>query len=144
MQSADADAGVRSAGPLPEGGNGMQFRVLGPLEIETGDGLLSVRGPKQRALLAMLLMHPNEVVSRDHVVMVVGVQDPQVEEWAHSVPENATDAYRKAAAIASLEERHRTVARLRGLGATVIDAPPGFVAPQLADAYLHLKATGRL
>ena len=44
----------------------------------------------------------------------------------------------------ALDSRRRTVARLRSLGATVIDAPPGRLAPQLADAYLHLKATGRL
>ena len=36
------------------------------------------------------------------------------------------------------------MARLRGLGATVVDAPPGELAPRLADAYLKVKATGRL
>ncbi len=46
----------------------MQFRVLGPLEIETEDGLLDLRGAKQRALLAMLLIHANEVVSRDLLI----------------------------------------------------------------------------
>jgi hypothetical protein len=30
------------------------------------------------------------------------------------------------------------------LGATVVDAPPGELAPRLADAYLRVKATGRL
>jgi hypothetical protein len=38
----------------------------------------------------------------------------------------------------------RTKATLRGLGATVVDAPPGRLASQLADAYLKVKATGRL
>ncbi len=46
----------------------MQFRVLGPLEIETDDGLLELRGAKQRALLAMLLIHANEVVPRDLLI----------------------------------------------------------------------------
>ena len=58
--------------------------------------------------------------------------------------DDATEAYRKAAAVAALEERRRTAARLRGLGATVVDAPPGRMAPRLADAYLRVKATGRL
>ena len=49
-----------------------------------------------------------------------------------------------AAAVAALADRHRTVARLRGLGAVVVDAPPGRLAPELADAYLRVKATGRL
>jgi len=34
--------------------------------------------------------------------------------------------------------------RLRSLGATVVDAPPGELAPRLAAAYLRVKATGRL
>ena len=33
---------------------------------------------------------------------------------------------------------------IRGLGATVVDAPPGKLAPLLADTYLKVKATGRL
>jgi len=84
------------------------------------------------------------MVARDHLVLVAGIRDPRVDEWASTVPANAGEAYRKAAAIEALDVRRRTVARLRGLGATVVDAPPGRVAPQLADAYLHLKATGRL
>ena len=46
--------------------------------------------------------------------------------------------------MAALADRRRTVARLRGLGAVVVDAPPGRLAPELADAYLRVKATGRL
>ncbi len=57
---------------------------------------------------------------------------------------DATGAYRKAAALAALDERRRVAARLQGLGATVVDAPPGELAPRLADAYLRVKATGRL
>ena len=58
--------------------------------------------------------------------------------------EDAPATYRRVAAVAALEERRRTVARLRGLGATVVDAAPGRLAPALADTYLQLKATGRL
>ncbi len=54
------------------------------------------------------------------------------------------EAYRRAAAITAIDERRRTVARLRGLGATVVDAPPGRLAPELADTYLRLKATSAL
>ena len=53
-------------------------------------------------------------------------------------------AYRKAAAVGALDERRRAIARLQGMGATVVDATPGRLAPQLADAYLKVKATGRL
>jgi uncharacterized protein (DUF58 family) len=67
-----------------------------------------------------------------------------VEAWARSSPTEASTAYRKAAALSALDERARVAARLRGLGVTVVDAPPGRLAPELADAYLKVKATGRL
>ena len=38
----------------------------------------------------------------------------------------------------------RGTAHLRGLGATVVDAPPGGSPRGLADAYLKVKAVGRL
>ncbi len=84
------------------------------------------------------------LIARSHLVVVAAVQDPEVLRWARSTPTDAGAAYRKAAAIGALDERRRTTARLRGLGATVVDGPPGEVAPRLADTYLKVKATGRL
>lgn len=84
------------------------------------------------------------LVTRDHLVVVAGVQDPEVIGWLHRRPDTTEDAYRAAAAAAAMEERRRLVVRLRGLGTTVVDAPPGRLAPALADAYLKVKATGRL
>jgi YVTN family beta-propeller protein len=46
----------------------VRYRVLGPLEVEAGGELLPLGGAKQRALLAVLLMHANEVVSRDVLI----------------------------------------------------------------------------
>jgi uncharacterized protein (DUF58 family) len=84
------------------------------------------------------------LITRHHLVVVAAVQDPDVVAWAESTPTDATGAFRKAAAVASLAERRRTASKLRALGVTVVDAPPGRMAPLLADAYLHVKATGRL
>jgi len=84
------------------------------------------------------------LVSRHHLVVVAAVADPAVLGWAAAVPGDAGGAYRKAAAVAALAERRRLAARLRALGTTVVDAPPGELAPRLADAYLRVKATGRL
>jgi uncharacterized protein (DUF58 family) len=84
------------------------------------------------------------LIARDHLVVIASVTDPDVREWATSSPIEAAAAYRKAAATAALADRRRVVARLRGLGALVVDAPPGRLAPDLADAYLKVKATGRL
>jgi len=94
--------------------------------------------------MAETLLPALPLVARDHLVVVASVRDPEVVRWARSSPTDGGGAYRKAAAVAGLDERRRTVARLRGLGATVVDAPPGRLAPQLADAYLRVKATGRL
>jgi uncharacterized protein (DUF58 family) len=84
------------------------------------------------------------LISRNHLVVVAAVQDPDVVRWAVATPTDGAGAYRKAAAVQALDERRRTTARLRGMGATVVDAPPGRLAPALADAYLRVKATGRL
>ncbi|HKY15103.1 MAG TPA: DUF58 domain-containing protein [Microthrixaceae bacterium] len=81
---------------------------------------------------------------RRHVVLVGAVRDPEVVAWAGSTATEPSDAYRRAAATNSLAERDRLVARLRGMGVTVVDAPPGRLATSLTDAYLHIKSTGRL
>jgi hypothetical protein len=41
------------------------FRLLGPLEVESDGAVLPVGGPRQRALLAFLLLHANEAVRRE-------------------------------------------------------------------------------
>lgn len=47
----------------------MEFRVLGPLEIRDDDGNeLPLGQGRERALLALLLLHANEVVSLDRIV----------------------------------------------------------------------------
>ena len=94
--------------------------------------------------VAETLLPALPLIARDHLVVVASVADPEVRGWALATPVEPGAAYRKAAAVAALADRRRTVARLRGLGAVVVDAPPGRLAPDLADAYLRVKATGRL
>jgi uncharacterized protein (DUF58 family) len=84
------------------------------------------------------------LITRSHLVVIASVQDPDVVRWAREDPDDESEAFRKAAAVTALDERRRTTARLRGLGATIVDAPPGKLAAQLADAYLKVKAAGRL
>jgi uncharacterized protein (DUF58 family) len=110
---------------------------------------------RRRALLIVLtdlveqavgesLLPALPMIARNHVVIIGAVRDPDVAGWAAAVPGDPAEVYRKASAAATLAERARAAARLRGLGATVIDADPGDLAPALADAYLKVKATGRL
>jgi DNA-binding SARP family transcriptional activator len=46
----------------------MEFRILGPVEVWDGAQRLDLGGSKPRALLAVLLLHANQVVSTDHLV----------------------------------------------------------------------------
>ncbi len=47
----------------------MRVRILGPLELEDESGLaVELGSPKQRALLALLVIHPNTVFSTDRII----------------------------------------------------------------------------
>jgi DNA-binding SARP family transcriptional activator/ABC-type branched-subunit amino acid transport system substrate-binding protein/streptogramin lyase len=46
----------------------MEFRILGPLEVSDEGRQVEIGGHKQRALLASLLLHANEVVSLDRLI----------------------------------------------------------------------------
>ena len=48
-------------------GRHLEFHILGPLEVLDDGSALPLGGPKQRALLALLLIHPGEVVSVDRI-----------------------------------------------------------------------------
>jgi YVTN family beta-propeller protein len=54
----------------------MQFSVLGPLEVSLNGAPDSIGGRKQRTLLAMLLLHANETVSRDRLVEALWRSEP--------------------------------------------------------------------
>ena len=78
-----------------------------------------------------------------HTVVLAAVGDPRVEEMV--VGRGTVDAvYDAAAAEQAREERRRMTALLRRRGVEVVDAPPATFAPAVADAYLSLKAAGRL
>jgi DNA-binding SARP family transcriptional activator len=55
---------------------GIEFRILGPLEVRQ-DGLpVAITGAKERALLAVLLLHANEAVTNDRLVDEIWGEDP--------------------------------------------------------------------
>ena len=58
----------------------MEFAILGPLEARDGQEKVRLGAPKQRAVLGVLLLHPNEVVSNARLVD---------ELWGESPPETA-------------------------------------------------------
>jgi DNA-binding SARP family transcriptional activator len=69
----------------------IEFRLLGPLEAVSEDGPIPLGGIRQRALLALLLLRPNEVVARDRLIE---------ELWRDHAPESAANAL--AALVARL------------------------------------------
>ncbi|MET7930438.1 DUF58 domain-containing protein [Streptomyces sp. NPDC005349] len=82
-------------------------------------------------------------LTKRHTVLVASVADPTIAEMAGSRG-NTEAVYDAAAAAQAQAERHRTAELLIRRGVTVIDATPNDLAPALADAYLALKAAGRL
>jgi predicted ATPase/DNA-binding SARP family transcriptional activator len=61
---------------LEQGRASIQFRVLGAVEAVGDDGPVALGGPKQRALLAVLLLNANKVLSRDELVDALWGEDP--------------------------------------------------------------------
>src|SRR5919198_4218425 len=54
----------------------VEFVVLGPVEVRRDGRELPLGGPKQRALLAVLLLNANEVVSRDRLIDALWGDEP--------------------------------------------------------------------
>ena len=59
----------------------MDFRILGPLEVLDAGRAVTIGGAKQRALLALLLLHPNETLTTDRLIDAL---------WGERPPANAT------------------------------------------------------
>ncbi len=71
----------------------MEFRILGPLEVAEGGATKALGGPKQRALLAVLLLHPGEVVSVDRLIEALWSGDPP--RTAATAVQNSVSELRK-------------------------------------------------
>jgi DNA-binding SARP family transcriptional activator/ABC-type transport system substrate-binding protein len=91
----------------------VEFRLLGPLEVSDHGRALELGGRKRRALLALLLLHVNEVVSSDRLIE---------ELWGEEPPQAAATAL------------HGHVSRLRKLLAgegsskqLLVTRPPGYM-----------------
>jgi DNA-binding SARP family transcriptional activator len=54
----------------------MEFRILGPLEVADRGDSLDLGGARQRAVLALLLTRPNEVVSTDRLIDELWGREP--------------------------------------------------------------------
>jgi YVTN family beta-propeller protein len=101
----------------------MDFRILGPLEVRDGDRPLALGGEKQRALLAILLLHRNEVVSADRLID---------ELWGESPPAGARQTLR-----AYVSKLRRAMAASGAAGAV-----GGNCEPKVQDGVLLTRGHG--
>lgn len=79
----------------------MDFRILGPVEAGDADRPVVLDSARQRALLGLLLLHPNEVVSSARIVDELwGERPPQT---AEKMVQIAVSQLRKALGAARIE-----------------------------------------
>ncbi|WP_165975344.1 alpha/beta fold hydrolase [Actinomadura rubrisoli] len=91
----------------------MRFGILGPLEVVDGGGArVTVGGPQQQALLAVLLLHANRVVSTDRLI-------------EHLWPDQAPAAAREL--LQGCVARLRRVLSADGGRQPVVTRTPGYV-----------------
>jgi uncharacterized protein (DUF58 family) len=131
--------------------------LLEPELAESDGGLMAstlLATARQRCLVVLLtdlnsaalelgLMPRIDVLASRYRLVVAATADPRLTELS-SARGDATAVYQAAAAERARAERARVAALLTRRGVDVVDAPPGQLAPALADAYLTLKAAGRL
>jgi DNA-binding SARP family transcriptional activator len=85
----------------------VQFRILGPLEIEADGTPVELVGQRQRALLIALLLRANEVVPTDRLVDDL---------WGEAAPRTVTTSL------------HNAISKLRRiLGDSLVTHAPGYV-----------------
>ncbi len=159
-------AGLRPPGTRPgqgpRGGDVLPSLVnalalLEPELVETdarGLSAAALRTATRRSLIVLLttldatpveegLLPVLSKLTQRHTVLLASVADPHIASMARG--RGDIDAVYEAAAAAHAQtERDRTAEQLRRHGVTVVDATPEELAPALADAYLALKAAGRL
>src|SRR6266849_2808796 len=81
----------------------LEFRVLGPLEVDKGGDPAPLGGKKQRALLVLLLIRANDVVSTDTLIDELWGERPP--STAKTSLQNLIAQLRKALGASSLQTR---------------------------------------
>lgn len=135
-------------------------RAMAPLEAELvetdahGLSTAALASAPRRSLIVLLtgldaapiedgLLPVLPQLTKRHTVLLASVADPRIASMTRS--RGTVDAvYEAAAGTQAQAQRRRTADQLKRHGVVVVDATPEKLAPALADAYLALKAAGRL
>jgi DNA-binding SARP family transcriptional activator len=121
----------------------MDFRLLGPIEVFEDNRPLPLGGVKQRSVLAVLLMHANELVTADQLIDEIWGSTPpakaakniqvQVSRLRKVLdPERITTG--PGGYVLHLEPQESDVARFERLAAEAAGAPPQREADKLREA----------
>lgn len=88
----------------------MEIGILGTVELQVGEQRVELGGPKQRALLALLALHPGKIVTRDRLIEAL---------WGEHPPDGV--AHRLDVQVSRL----RTALRDAGVDPTTIERVDG-------------------
>lgn len=157
-----ADVAVRARLGLTSGGDVLPKLVaaltpLQPMLVETDPQLLAaevLRQVSKRSLVVLFtaldtvtaddgLIPAAKALAARHQLVVASVGDPWIVQLA-AARADASEVYTAAAAELALAQRQAVTEQLVRLGAHVVDAPSTIFGSRVADAYLDLKAAGRL
>ena len=93
---------------------------------------------------AQLMLESAERLASRHLLLFVLFEDAELEAARARVPDVPQDVSRAVVADALLRERALVIARLRRMGAEVLEAKASLVGSALIDRYLALKRADRL
>lgn len=83
-------------------------------------------------------------LTRQHLVVLVLLQHPELDELASRRPRTQEEMFRVAAAQQMLERRRETMAQLRRQGVLIVETTAGEVGINAISKYLEVKAEGLL
>ena len=109
----------------------------------TQHALVVVLGAVDPSATDTEMLRTLSLLANDHTVVIASGSDPELEKLRTS-REDSDAAYTAAAAERTVVEQHNLQSLLRKHGAELVEEAPDRLAPALADAYLSLKAAGRL
>ena len=100
MRLRRADHALRVA----DTGEQLEVKILGPLEVRRNGEVLALGGARQRSLLALLLLHRNEVIPRERLIDAIWEESPPA--TAVNALQVAVHGLRKLLGSARLRSRH--------------------------------------